>query len=222
LQNKNKEMVFQKNAYKWLGLLVITIIPVLLLTSSLWRDPNKVTPSLWSILTLGLPMIFLVLILKYGEKENFNSLGILKLNLKTIGLSLLLVVTMFIVAFLFGNLMRILNLVPGNEPMYNQMKLLPVWGKVLMVLWAGFSEEFYFRGYAITRLEELTRNKTIAVIAPLIIFGIGHGADKSLYHVLFATLIGVVFTISYVKTKNLLANMIAHFIFDFVVLVLLS
>jgi membrane protease YdiL (CAAX protease family) len=215
-------MTLSKNIYKWLGLLVITIMPVLLLTSSLWRDPNKITPSLWSILILGLPMIFLVLILKYGEKVTFNSLGILILNSKTIELSLLLVVIMFVVAFLFGNLMRILNIMPGNEPMYNQMKLLPLWGKVMMVIWAGFSEEFYFRGYAITRLEELTGNKTIAAIFPLIIFGIGHGADKSLYHVLFATLIGVVFTISYVKTKNLLANMIAHFIFDFVVLVLLS
>ena len=215
-------MTLQNNTYKWLGLLVITIIPVLMLTSSLWRDPAKVAPSVWSVLMLGLPMVFLILILKYGEKETFDSLGTLKFDLKTIGLSLFLVVIMFIVTFLFGNLMRMMNIMPGNEPMYNQMKLLPLWGKIILVLWAGFSEEIYFRGYAITRLEVLTGNRTLAVIAPLVVFGLGHGADKSLYHVLFATLIGVVFTISYIKTRNLLANIIAHFIFDFVVLVLLS
>jgi uncharacterized protein len=215
-------MKLQKKQFKWIGLFVAVILPVILSTSALWRDPKDVIPSITGGAISCLPLLFLFLILKFGEKEPISSLGKVKINVKTIGLSLVLVIIMLAGTFLFGYVMRILNILPGQENMYNQMKLLPVWGKILLVIWAGVSEEFYFRGYAITRLRELTGNKIIAVVLPLLIFGLGHAGDKSLYHVLFATFIGLILTISYLKTKNLLANIMAHALLDFIFLVILS
>ncbi|HEY6951436.1 MAG TPA: type II CAAX endopeptidase family protein, partial [Bacteroidota bacterium] len=205
----------------WIGLFVAVIVPVLMSTSSLWRNPKSVTPSTLGFVVFSLPLFILVLIVKYGEKEPFGSLGNLTINVKTIGLSLLTLVIMIVATFLFTNLMLTLNIVPGPEPIYSLVRQFPLWGKLLLVVWAGLSEEFYYRGYAITRLQELTRNRYVAAILPLCIFGIGHAVDGSLYHIVFAILIGAVLTVSYLKTRNLIANMISHTLFDFVLIVLL-
>lgn len=215
-------MQIQKRQVKWIGLFIAIILPVIISTSRLWREQKDTSPSMTGSIIMCIPIILFLLLLIFVEKEPLSSMGKMSINLKTIGLSLLLVVIMFIATILFGYLMRLLNIVPIQEPMYNQMKLLPIWGKLLLVTWAGTTEELFFRGYAITRLEELTGNKIVAVCLPLIIFSLGHVADKSLYHVLFATFIGLILTISYLKTKNLLANIIAHTLLDFIFLVVLS
>ena len=55
----------------------------------------------------------------------------------------------------------------------------------------------------------------------VIIFAAGHLAYGTLNHFLGALVIGVVLTIYYVKTKNIVANIAAHFLFDIISLLLL-
>jgi CAAX protease family protein len=97
---------------------------------------------------------------------------------------------------------------------------LPTWVILLVVVRAGFVEEFFYRGYALERLEALTRNRVVAVVIPLALFAVFHyrqGAGG----IVIALLTGAVLTAVYLKKRNLWIGIVAHFLVDFVPNILL-
>jgi membrane protease YdiL (CAAX protease family) len=207
---------------KWAGLFFAILLPVITATSRLWTHNTNYDFTVWSYFLYLLPFLILLAIMRFGEKEPFSSLGLLKFNLKTLGNIGLQMVVCLVVTFIFINVLNLMHISSAPEPMYAKIQALPIWGRTLVSIWAGFSEEFAYRGYAITRLQQLTRSKTAAIFIPIILFGIGHAANGSLIHVVFAMLIGCVFIAFYLKTKNLLANSISHALYDFLFLVALA
>lgn len=97
-------------------------------------------------------------------------------------------------------------------------RALPV--TLLAVARAGISEEVFYRGFAIERLESLTGSKWIAAAVALLLFAAFH-YRQGLPGVWIALLIGGLFTAFYLWKRNLVATIIAHFIVDFVPNVLL-
>jgi membrane protease YdiL (CAAX protease family) len=90
----------------------------------------------------------------------------------------------------------------------------------LTITRAGFSEELFYRGYAIERIQALTGNKWLAAVVTLLAFGLFHfwlGAAG----VVLALVLGAVFTAFYMWKRDLIAVMFAHFLVDFVPNVLL-
>jgi len=90
----------------------------------------------------------------------------------------------------------------------------------LVMLRAGIVEELCYRGYAIERLWSLTGSKWLAWLPPLAIFAAAH-YRQGLGGILAALVLGGIFTASYWKFRDLLANITAHFLGDFVLNVLL-
>ena len=90
----------------------------------------------------------------------------------------------------------------------------------LIMLRAGISEEIFYRGYAIERLQSLFGNKVLASAVPLIIFAAGH-YRQGLGGIVATFVLGGIFTIFYLKYRDLLANITAHFLGDFVLNVIL-
>jgi membrane protease YdiL (CAAX protease family) len=90
----------------------------------------------------------------------------------------------------------------------------------LTIVRAGFSEELFYRGYAIERIEALTGNKWVAALIPLLAFGLFHfwlgGAG-----VVLALVLGAIITAFYMWKRDLVAAMFGHFLVDFVPNVLL-
>jgi len=84
---------------------------------------------------------------------------------------------------------------------------------ILVVLRAGGVEELFYRGYAIERLQFLGLNRWWAGVSPLLIFGIGH-ATNGWANVVLA--LGAVLTAVYLWRRDLAANMIGHFMVDFI------
>jgi membrane protease YdiL (CAAX protease family) len=92
---------------------------------------------------------------------------------------------------------------------------LPTWVMLLVILRAGVIEEFFYRGYAIERLEVLTRSRWLAAVLPLIPFALFHYRQGS-GGILIALLTGAVLTAVYLYKRNLWINMTAHFTVDFI------
>lgn len=96
---------------------------------------------------------------------------------------------------------------------------LPIWLLALTVLRAGVVEELFYRGYAMERVKWLTGSTLLAWIIPLGVFTSGH-----LYlgwaGVLNAGLMGAVLAAFYWWRRDLLANMVSHFLVDFIPLVI--
>jgi membrane protease YdiL (CAAX protease family) len=96
---------------------------------------------------------------------------------------------------------------------------LPVSVVTVIVLRAGIVEELFYRGYAIDRLEAIGLSRPAAVALPLIIFSVGHWTG-GWANILIALAAGAILTAFYLWRKDLAANMIGHFLVDFVANVL--
>jgi CAAX protease family protein len=90
----------------------------------------------------------------------------------------------------------------------------------LIMLRAGVAEEIFYRGYAIERLQSLTGSKWVAGLVPLVLFAATH-YRQGLGGIIAAFVLGGIFTAFYVKFRDLLANITAHFLADFFLNVIL-
>ena len=91
---------------------------------------------------------------------------------------------------------------------------------LLTVLRAGISEEVFYRGFAIERMQEMFGSKWIAAGISLVIFAAFH-YRQGLPGIFLAFVIGAVLTAFFLWKRNLLAAIFAHFLVDFVPNILL-
>lgn len=96
----------------------------------------------------------------------------------------------------------------------------PAWAMLITVLRAGILEEAFYRGYAIDRLRRLTGSMPVAFALPLVVFAAAHYRQGS-GGILIALVMGAILAVLFLKRRDLLAVMTAHFIVDFVPNVLL-
>ena len=95
-----------------------------------------------------------------------------------------------------------------------------------MSLWAttptarAIAEEVLYRGYAIERIEALTGSRWMAALIALGAFAAFH-YRQGLAGIVIAFLLGAILTGFYLWKRNLVANIFAHFLVDFVPNVLL-
>jgi membrane protease YdiL (CAAX protease family) len=95
-----------------------------------------------------------------------------------------------------------------------------LWVVTVSMLRAGVAEEIFYRGFAIERLQSLSGSKLVAGLVPLTIFAVSHyrqGAGG----ILAVFVLGGILTAFYLKFRDLLANITAHFLGDFVLNVVL-
>jgi uncharacterized protein len=96
---------------------------------------------------------------------------------------------------------------------------LPLWVVFVVVVRAGVVEELFFRGYAIERLRKLGFGRFGSWAIPLAIFGLGHWTG-GWANILIALVLGGILTAFYLWRRDLVSNMFAHFLVDFVANVL--
>jgi membrane protease YdiL (CAAX protease family) len=88
------------------------------------------------------------------------------------------------------------------------------------MLRAGIAEEVFYRGFAIERMQSLTSSRLLAWLAPLVIFAAAH-YRQGLGGIVAAFVLGGILTAFYVRFRDLVANITAHFTADFVLNVIL-
>lgn len=88
------------------------------------------------------------------------------------------------------------------------------------MLRAGVTEEIFYRGFAIERLQGLTGSKLVAGLLPLVIFAMSH-YRQGVGGIVAVFVLGGILTAFYMKFRDLLANITAHFLCDFVLNVVL-
>lgn len=148
------------------------------------------------------------------ERRSLSSVGFRRPTWKTIVFGVLAAVVMVAgVGFLVSIAMNWLH-VPFNQAALGKLMALPYWLRILIVLRAGVAEELFFRGYGIERLEELTGSKWLAGAVTLAIFTVAHIGFWGWTQVLIAGSAGLVLTLLYLWRRDLVCNMIAHFLTD--------
>jgi membrane protease YdiL (CAAX protease family) len=103
----------------------------------------------------------------------------------------------------------------GHSAVSHPFDKLPVWLISLVVVRAGVVEEFFYRAYAIDRLQRLSFGRVAASLIPLAIFAAAHWSG-GLANSLIALVLGVIFTAFYLWRRDLVSNIFGHFLIDFV------
>jgi membrane protease YdiL (CAAX protease family) len=94
------------------------------------------------------------------------------------------------------------------------VRSLPFGLRAAIVLRAAIFEEFFYRGFMIERLAEITGVRWLAALASLVAFTLGHVADWGFGHILVAGFGGGVLTVIYLWRRDLVATVVAHFLTD--------
>lgn len=85
---------------------------------------------------------------------------------------------------------------------------------VFTAITAGITEEFFFRGYVMSRLALFFKNKHVVVIISAVLFMSIHLGYKNLGELIFTLLFGIVFGYHYQKYRNIIVLVIVHTIVD--------
>ena len=204
------------NRATWLGLFIalfgILIIrwAIALVWSPYTFEATVVKESLsW------LCVVALLLIIRRGEGLPFRSVH---LGTAPIWKSILWALLLTLMCLIVGGAVGTATHFRGGEMGAALMKL-PLWLVVLVTIRAGVAEELFYRGYAIERLQSMGLNRWLATVLPLLIFGFAHGVN-GWQNVVVALALGAVLTGFYLWRRDLAANMIGHFLVDFIGVVL--
>ena len=103
----------------------------------------------------------------------------------------------------------------GHGAASQSLAKLPLWLLFLIVLRAGIVEEFFYRAYAIDRLQKVGAGRIAAWLIPLVIFAVAHWTGGAA-NVLIALVLGGILTAFYQWRRDLLANIFGHFLVDFI------
>jgi membrane protease YdiL (CAAX protease family) len=154
--------------------------------------------------------IVVLLIIKRSERLPLTSVGI---GTCPLWRSLLWGLLLAVVCGAVGLGIAILTHFGGGKT-GESLGRLPLWLVLLIVIRAGVIEEFFYRGYTIERLQAIGLNKYAAAAVPLLVFSLGHW-QGGWANVVIALALGGVLSASYLWRRDLVANIIGHFIVDF-------
>ncbi len=206
----------ETNAWVYVGLaLALFAIPLLVFIFRQVFGPATAGVAIARELTIFAGAALLIWSLRSREQLSLAAIGLVALPAGRLAGWTLVTLVACVVALAIGLVcVQLFGLRFGSAPGTVSVEL-PMWVTVVVMLRAGFVEELFYRGYAITRLEALSGSKAVAVVVPLLIFAAFH-YPQGAGGVLITFLMGAALTAIYLWKRNLLVIMLAHFLVDFI------
>ena len=198
----------------WVGLAISLFGLIVVRHAVLYFSPTlTASAAIWSELLMWVCIAAVCLIIRRGEKLPFSSIGLgTRRWSKSLGWGVVFTVGIIVIGSI-PDVIAVLTHFQPNE-FARQLTRLPVWLLALTCVRAGVGEELFYRGYAIERLQALGLSRFWAAAIPLLIFSAGHWTT-GWQNVVNAFVVGSVLAAFYLWRRDLLANMIAHFLVDF-------
>jgi membrane protease YdiL (CAAX protease family) len=203
-------------AITWIGLLLslFAMLVIRQVVSYFW--PTLTLPAaIWKESLIWVSAIALLLLIRRGENLPLTSIG---LGTAPWWKSILWGLVLTVICAAVGLGLAVLTKY-GHSAAAEALAKLPLWLITLIVFRAGIVEELFYRGYAIERLQALGLNRYWAAAIPLLIFSVGHWTG-GWANIVIALALGGVLSAFYLWRRDLVANMIGHFMVDFVANVL--
>jgi uncharacterized protein len=167
--------------------------------------------AVWKEALIWLCVVALLFVVRRGERLPLHSIGI---GTATWTKSLLWALALAVVCAIVGFGIAVVTHYGGGKNA-EAFARLPLWLISLICVRAGVAEELFYRGYAIERLQALGLNRFWAAAIPLLIFSVGHWTG-GWANIVIALALGAVLAVFYLWRRDLIANMIGHFLVDFV------
>ena len=104
--------------------------------------------------------------------------------------------------------------VSSTESTMQAILATPFWLRFMVVVRAAVFEEVLFRGFMIERLVEITGSRALAGIISAVVFTLMHLGSWGWIHIPIAACGALVLTLLYLWRRDLVSNMVAHFVTD--------
>lgn len=203
------------NNFTWLGI-IISLFGISAINEVFYKicgSPlNNGQMILKELLIFGLVAILLFYIIK-KEKLTLTSIG---LNNKHWGKSLLWVPILVLIGFalILGciEISKLFGWKFGESTAFDKVSPLTI---TLITIRAGVAEEVFMRGFLLERITAISGKKWIAFFISTLVFGLLH-YPQGYAGILIATAAGAMFAFFYFWKRDLKANIIAHFLIDFI------
>jgi membrane protease YdiL (CAAX protease family) len=206
------EVVSHPKAPTWVGLFIALFGMLIVRQAVTYFYPTlTLVAALWKESLIWLCVIALLFVIRRGERLSLRSVGI---GTASWIKSLLWGVILAIACAAVGGIIATLTHYGHNESA-EAFSRLPVWLMSAICVRAGVAEELFFRGYAIERLEALGLNRFMSAAIPLAIFAVGHWTG-GWANIVIALALGAILSAFYLWRRDLVANIIGHFLVDFV------
>jgi uncharacterized protein len=205
-----------RNGVTWVGVF-LSLFGMLLIRQvfrALWPEPTVLITSLREI-SFWISGATLVWIIRRGERLPLTSIGIGTSGWrKSIAWGLVIAVLSALCAVVLIKLTGY-----GHGEGSKTFDKMPLWLVTWIVFRAGILEELFYRGYAMERLQSLGAGRWLSTAIPLAIFAGGHWTG-GWSNIVIALVIGGILAGFYLWRRDLVSNMFAHTLVDFVANVL--
>ena len=203
------------NRFTWIGIFLsmfgMTAISLVFksIFGSQLTDGQMMTKELLIFGMVGFLLYYII----PKEKLNFESIG---LHNRHWGRSLLLAIGIFVVCI--AVILACLEISKLLGWKFGESKSFDLLSKPVIsfiTLRAGVAEEVFMRGFLLERFTTITGKKWMAFLLSTIPFGLLH-YSQGYAGILIATVAGGVLALFYFWKRDLKANIIAHFLIDFI------
>ena len=203
------------SSFTWLGLAVALFSLIVVREVILFFYPTlPITAVAVRELFDWLSVAALLFIIKRGERLPLSSVGIGTARWsRSLAWGIALTVALIITGTI-GEVIGLLTHYQSNGYV-QQFTRLPLWLIIVTCIRGGVVEELFYRGYAIERLGLIGLNRFWATMIPILIFSFGHW-NAGWLNVVNAFILGSVLSLFYVWRRDLVANMIGHFLINFI------
>lgn len=203
------------SSFTWIGLLIsmFSINSINLVFKSIYGSQlNNSQMILKELLIFGVVGILLFYIIP-KEKLTLSSIGLHGRHWgKSLLWALLLVVVGFALVLGCIELSKLAGWKFGESKAFDKLSAFVI---TFITIRAGVAEEIFMRGFLLERLTSITGKKWIAFLISTIPFGLFH-YTQGYAGILISTVAGGMFALFYFWKKDLKANIIGHFLIDFI------
>lgn len=196
----------------WLGLFIAFFGVLIVRQAVTYFYPTlTLEAAIWKESLIWLCVIALLVVIWGGERLSLRSVGLGTASwIKSVLWGFVIAVVCVVIGALLAGLTHY-----GHSENAEAFGRLPTWLMSLICVRAGVAEELFFRGYAIERLEAFGLNRYLAAGIPLVVFALGHWTG-GWANIVIAFALGAVLAAFYLWRRDLAANIIGHFLVDFV------
>lgn len=205
------------------GLVSALLVPplyALVARPILFPDASAPLATAVGLAVLWVLVLALLALVRIGEGRPWRSIGLRPLPLRWLAAAVGIGIGLSLLVPLLGALAA--TLLPADDAATVGSVVERSWPVLLVaVITAAMTEEVLFRGYAMERLLELTGSTWLAVLVPLAAFTLTHAGGWSTAHVVGVVLpLGLALGLLYLVRRNLLLNVVVHFLIDVPLVVL--
>ncbi len=196
--------------------------PVIILTNmntasgykSMTETSILINSTVIIILLVGGSFTWLYLVNRLKPREILSYLRLTRENIDTAFLwGIIALVSMFTIQIIISLAIFMAGIKAENPIAYELASSLSVYSMIFISVFQSTSEEIFFRGFLLRKIEDRFGGVT-SVISTALLFGFAHISYDNVYQIVMPIILGLILGYIVIKTRNLTSSIIAHISFN--------